>query len=50
MKYYKDEDETDFDSDEIMGYQCNSCGNIQDSNNGFGCYVCGGHCLDEWYV
>lgn len=34
---------------EVLGYQCLACGNIQNINNGFGCDVCLGHCLDHWY-
>jgi len=39
----------DDDEDEILGYVCNGCGNIQDSDSGFGCDRCGGHCLDPWF-
>ena len=32
--------------DEILGYECLRCGNIQDNDSGFGCDKCLGHCLE----
>jgi len=43
-KYWMDDDE-----DELLGYQCMGCGNIQYHNSGFGCDVCTGHSLEPWY-
>ena len=46
----EDDDMWDEDDDcEPLGYQCNSCGNIQSEATGFGCDVCTGKCLDVWY-
>lgn len=44
-----DDFEDDFDNDEILGYQCSSCGNIQDKSTGFGCDRCTGKCLEPWF-
>jgi len=40
-----DEDEEEIEPD---GYECMSCGNIQDKSTGFGCDRCSGP-LKEWY-
>ena len=40
----------DDDEDELLGYECMGCGNVQDNNSGFGCDKCMGHCLEPWYV
>ena len=48
----EEEDMWHYDEDEDcepMGYICNGCGNIQDRATGFGCDVCSGKCLDEWF-
>jgi DNA-directed RNA polymerase subunit RPC12/RpoP len=37
------------DEGELLGYVCSGCGNIQNTNNGFGCNRCMGHSLDPWY-
>jgi len=37
------------DDDEILGYECMDCGNLQDNESGFGCDVCTGHSLEAWY-
>ena len=42
-------DEMGVDEDELLGYHCLGCGNIQNKNTGWGCDVCGGHSLNEWY-
>jgi len=39
---YEDEEE------EVIGYECMSCGNIQGKKNGFGCDRCSAP-LTEWY-
>ncbi len=48
-KTYEEDDSFDVhEGDEIMGYECECCGNIQGKKNGFGCQVCSGP-LIEWY-
>ncbi len=37
------------DEGELLGYVCSGCGNIQNTNDGFGCGRCSGHSLEEWY-
>ena len=39
----------DDDEDELLGYECMGCGNVQDNESGFGCDKCMGHCLEPWY-
>jgi len=39
----------DDDEDELLGYECMGCGNIQDHESGFGCDKCMGHSLEPWY-
>lgn len=39
----------DEDDGELLGYVCSGCGNIQNTNNGFGCDRCTGHSLEPWY-
>jgi len=41
-------DDEDYE-DEILGYECMGCGNIQDHQTGFGCDQCMGHSLEPWY-
>lgn len=48
-RFGMDEDEFEDTEDEIIGYQCLGCGNIQDHQSGFGCDRCLGHCLEPWY-
>ena len=36
-------------NDEILGYKCMDCENLQDHESGFGCNVCSGHSLEAWY-
>ena len=36
------------EEDEVMGYVCMSCGNIQNTGTGFGCDKCSGP-VTEWY-
>jgi hypothetical protein len=43
--YWMDDDE----EDEILGYECLGCGNVQNHQSGFGCDRCMGHCLEPWY-
>lgn len=45
-----DEDSMWDDGDEeIIGYHCLGCGNIQNRDTGFGCDRCTGHSLEPWY-
>ena len=39
----------DDEEDEILGYECMGCGNLQNHESGFGCDVCTGHSLVAWY-
>ena len=39
----------DEDDGELLGYVCLGCGNIQNTDNGFGCNRCTGHSLEPWY-
>ena len=41
--------EIDHEEDELLGYECMGCGNIQEHESGFGCDKCTGHCLEPWY-
>ncbi|TLP81374.1 hypothetical protein [Maribacter sp. ACAM166] len=42
-------DDLNFEEDELLGYYCLGCCNIQNDRTGFGCDACGGSSLDEWY-
>ena len=39
----------DDEENEILGYECMGCGNLQNHESGFGCDVCTGHSLVAWY-
>lgn len=39
----------DDEEDEILGYECLGCGNVQEHQSGFGCDKCMGHCLEPWH-
>lgn len=45
-RYFMDDEDYE---DEILGYECMGCGNIQDNQTGFGCDQCMGHSLEPWY-
>ena len=38
----------EYEEEEVIGYECMSCGNIQGKKNGFGCDRCSAP-LTEWY-
>jgi len=42
------EGDYEIEEEEILGYECMSCGNIQGRKNGFGCDRCSSP-LTEWY-
>lgn len=39
----------DDEEDEILGYECMGCGNLQNHDSGFGCDDCTGQSLVAWY-
>ncbi len=43
------DDDFSSEEEELLGYECLSCGNIQERETGFGCDICDGKCLDPWY-
>jgi hypothetical protein len=47
-----DEEEDSYwhdDEEEIIGYECLGCGNVQENYSGFGCDKCIGHSLEPIY-